>query len=347
MRFAINGSIFLREKKDGEKRYAEELINSLDKICSGMDIELIVSKKSLNIPDLKNIKIVKFGNLGNKNLWEQTYFSFYAIFKNRMPISLGSITSLLKPGISALHDTSFLYRKECENLTSRIVVYWHIFHSWHISKFAKKIITVSKFSKNEIIKHYKTKSSRIIVIPNAWQHISCFSTTLAADADCEYFFALSSVKKNKNFKWILEVAKRNPEQKFKIAGSFDFLRFGEKLDTDKPLNVEFLGYVSDEEAKILMQNAKAFLFPSFYEGFGIPPMESLALGTPVIVSDIPVMHEVYENSAHYIDPCDYEVDLGKILAEEVEPAERVLDRYSWEKSAGMLKNLLEAYAGIA
>jgi len=340
-KFAINGSIFLREKKDGEKRYTEELINSLDKICNNMDIELVVSKKSLNIPDLKNVKIAKFGNLGNKNLWEQTYFSFYVILKSRIPINLGSITSLLKPGISALHDTSLLYRKEYENLTSRIVVYWHIFHYWYISKFARKIITVSEFSKNEMIKHYKTKSSRIIVIPNAWQHISHSLATSIADARHEYFFALSSVKKNKNFKWILEVAKRNPKQKFKIAGSFDFSRFGENLNTDKLQNVEFLGYVSDEEAKVLIQNAKAFLFPSFYEGFGIPPMESLALGTPVVVSDITVMREVYGNSVHYIDPYDYEIDLGKILAELVEPAEKVLEKYSWEKSAEMLKNLLE------
>lgn len=339
MKFAINGSIFLRNKKDGEKRYAEELINSLDKICSGTDIELVISKKSLNIPDLKNIKVTKFGNFGNKNLWEQTYFSFYSIFKNRMPINLGSITSLLKPGISALHDMSFLYRKEYENLTSRMVVYWHIFHYWHILKFARKIITVSEFSKNEIIKHYKTNPDRVIIISNAWQHISRSSAISIADR--LYFFALSSVKKNKNFKWILEVAKRNPRLKFKIAGSFDFLRFGESLDIDKLPNVEFLGYVSDEEAKFLMQKAKAFLFPSFYEGFGIPPMESLALETPIIVSDIPVMREVYGNSAHYIDPYNYEVDLEKILMEEIEPAENVLKKYSWEKSAEMLKNLLE------
>jgi len=341
MKFAINGSIFLREKKDGEKRYTEELINSLDKICSGMDIELIVSKKSLSIPDLKNIKIVKFGNFSNKNLWEQTHFSFYAIFKNRTPISLGSITPLLKPGISALHDVSLLYRKEYGNFTSRIITYWHIFHYWYISKFARKIITVSEFSKNEIIKHYKTKSNHIIVIPSTWQHIIRSSAVSTADAVRKYFFALSSIKKNKNFKWILEVAKRNPEQKFKIAGDFDILRFGENLNIDKLPNVEFLGYVSDDEAKILMQNAKAFLFPSFYEGLGLPPMESLALGTPAIVSDIPVMHEVYENSVHYIDPDNYDVDLEKILAEPVESAEKVLKKYSWEKSAEMLKNLLE------
>lgn len=92
-----------------------------------------------------------------------------------------------------------------------------------------------------------------------------------------------------------------------------------------------------------MRDCKAFLFPSYYEGFGIPPMEALACGAPeVVVSDIPVMHEVCGTSAHYIDPFNYsDINMDAIMAQRVTAPELVLKRYSWEKSAQKLNNILE------
>ena len=85
--------------------------------------------------------------------------------------------------------------------------------------------------------------------------------------------------------------------------------------------------------KWYMQHAKALLFPSFYEGFGIPPLEALALGTPVIASDIPVLREVFGDTIHYANQMDYHVNLDKLLQESVEPADRVLEKETWENAA--------------
>jgi len=348
-KFAINGS-FLLERTTGIQRYALELVCALDKLeIKDIKIELIVSQKILNIPRLQNIKIVKYGNIKKAILWEQINFAFYCITQKAIPINLCNITPLLKPcGISCIHDVSYKanseYFSNWYGFLSRI---WHRINYWFICKFSKKIVTISEFSKNEIIKYYKVKTKKISIIPNAWQHIiqkSCQSLNSENLGSDNYFFAMSSVAKNKNFKWILEIAKKNSEQKFKIAGNFNPTRFGVDIDFSKLKNVEFLGYVNDEQAKSLMQNTRAFLFPSFYEGFGLPPLEALALGTRIIVSNIPVLREVYGDSAHYIDPYDYDIDLGDILREPTAPANEVLDRFSWEKSAEILREIMREVA---
>ena len=104
--------------------------------------------------------------------------------------------------------------------------------------------------------------------------------------------------------------------------------------------MKLLGYVSDKEDKTLMRDCKAFLFPSFYEGFGIPPLEAISAGTKqVIVSDTEVMHEIFGDNVVYINPNNYEVSLGEEMTSEID-REKILKRYSWAASAMEMKDLL-------
>jgi len=98
-------------------------------------------------------------------------------------------------------------------------------------------------------------------------------------------------------------------------------------------NVLFLGYISDAYMKWLMGHAKALLFPSRAEGFGIPPLEALALGRPAIVSDIPVLREIYGDTVHYIDPDQGTENLDALLEEETADPAPVLEKYSWDRAA--------------
>jgi glycosyltransferase involved in cell wall biosynthesis len=93
-----------------------------------------------------------------------------------------------------------------------------------------------------------------------------------------------------------------------------------------------------------MKNCKAFLFPSIYEGFGIPPLEALSHGTKIIISNAACLPEIYGDCAYYIDPYDYEVDLEKLLKCEVKPPDECLSRYSWEKSAKILLSVINDHA---
>ena len=88
--------------------------------------------------------------------------------------------------------------------------------------------------------------------------------------------------------------------KFIIAGGSNAKVF-KSAGLDVPQNVRLIGYVSDEELMVLYRYASVFVYPSLYECFGIPPLEAMMCGCPVVVSDIEVFHEVYGDSVEYCD----------------------------------------------
>ena len=110
-----------------------------------------------------------------------------------------------------------------------------------------------------------------------------------------------------------------------------------------PENVYMLGYITDEDACSLMKNCRAFIFPSLYEGFGLPPLEALALGADVIASNTTSLPEVLGRSVHYIDPNDYNVSLDKLLTETIDSPNEALSRFSWKKSSERLLGIIKEY----
>lgn len=217
-------------------------------------------------------------------------------------------------------------------------------------KKSLKILTVSNYQK-ELIKDYlKLNDSQVCVIYNGWEHLNnietdetIFERNLQIKKG-EYFYTIGSLAPHKNFKWILEVAKRNENKQFIIAGGKNLKVWKDNIETNEIKNVHFIGYVTDEENKALLSNCKAFLFPSKYEGFGLPPLEALACGVPIIISNATCLPEIYENSAHYINPDDYEVDLDKLLNEPVAPAEKILQKCSWDVVSMQIYDIIKAEA---
>ena len=155
----------------------------------------------------------------------------------------------------------------------------------------------------------------------------------------DYFFSLGSRLPHKNIKWVTSAAKLHPQYKFVITGSSGNRDLS--FEGEIPENMIFTGYLKDEEIKSLMRHCKAFIQPSFYEGFGIPPMEAMSVGADCIVSTGGSLPEVYKDSVWYIDPYDYEnIDLDEIMSRPKASNEFILDEYSWEKSARLLLDIL-------
>lgn len=348
-KIAIDG-IFLSKKITGIQRYAIEITKEIDKINQDNIQFILVVPNWCEIPNefnLTSIQIVRYGNHEGR-MWEQIdllkYLKIHDLkglyFENTIPI-------LYRHGYVVVHDVSLransnLFKNSLNNIMS---IFWRRFLYRCIVYSKMPIITVSNFSKNEIQKYYDIDEDRIHIVRNAWQHINSIVETVNMVEkypflkEKKYFFALSTLAPNKNLNWILHAAKNNPNDMFVIAG-------GGKLkenigDEYKKLkNIYFLGYVSDSDAKALMHNCKAFLFPSFYEGFGIPPMEALASGAPaIIVSDTPCMHEIYKDIASYINPYDYNIKIDFINKSKYE-IKTFLDLYSWQSSAKNLYKLL-------
>ena len=331
----INGR-FLTQKVTGVQRYARELISALDKIIQKDEVIMALPPEATDIPDYKNIKVVRIGKLHNR-LWEHLSLPLYTMKYHATSLNLCNVAPLLSPGIVCQHGAKT--RSRPKDFGWKFLAWYRIL-SWNQGHRCKRILTVSNFSKSEIRKYQPyVKPEKIIVISNAWQHFerTGFDKNTLSKYGLEkdkYYFSMSSFEPNKNFKWVAETAKRNPEIKFAVSGSINEKVFADGLGFERPENMLLLGYVSDEEAKTLMRDCEGFLFPTYYEGFGIPPLEALSAGAKrIVVADIPVMHEVFEDEVYYIDPDKYDYDLSQVPECK---SDKALYKYSWEKSASKL-----------
>lgn len=337
MKIAING-LFYSRRIDGLYRYNNEVLKELDKICKKDEFFVIVPNYVEKLPQFENIQIVKTGNLKGI-IWTQISFGLYALNHGMKTLDMCNSTVLWNPGISCVHDLLYLDMEDSFNTKkSKVAIWWSKLNYKIIAKSCNLIFTVSNFSKNRIVTQYHVESKKVVVAPNGWEHMknvefdnSIFEKQPKLKKK-DYYFTLASMSKYKNFDWIVEEAKVNKDAIFAIAGgSVNSSKYSEELM--QLSNVVVLGYVSDGEAAALMKECKAFLFPSKYEGFGIPPMEAMYLGAKAIVSKAASLPEVYEDYVCYIDPEKADYQLDELLKKEVAPANKLFEKYSWKKSA--------------
>jgi len=253
----------------------------------------------------------------------------------------------LAPGIVFLHDIYCEYFPD--DFTSKRDKIIRVYNRWQyrlIANKAKQIATVSFFTKNQIERAYNIDPDRIKVIYSSWNHfrniiedISIFNKFPILSKP--FYFSLGSLSKRKNIKWILEYAKKHPELTFAISGtSLSTVKVNE-LDGKIPQNIVLLGYLDDSKVKALMTRCKAFLLPSYYEGFGLTPLEALSCGAQIIIAKAASLPEIFGNTAHYIDPFNTDVDLDALLSEPVEKPDAILAKYSYDTSAEKIYNLIK------
>lgn len=345
-KFVIDG-LFLTQRITGIQRYAFELTLELDKIVPPGIVEIVVPLDAALTVEYENIKIIKYGRLSGIP-WEQIDFARYARKSKAECICLTNVLPLSYPkGIVTIHDVSYKANPQFfTSIRDRLSALWHRLNYWKAARSNMTIVTVSEFSKKEIEKYYKVPEERIKIIYNAWQHtarITALEDTFERYPQLRkgnYYFSLSSLAANKNFKWLLYAAKNNPCEQFAIAGGGKLKGVAEASGFKNLPNIHFLGYVSDSDAKALMAGCKAFIFPTLYEGFGIPPLEAVASGAErIIVSDTPCMHEIYGDSAEYLNPLDY--DNAGISNSTRKVSADILNKYSWKESAERLWSIMK------
>lgn len=214
------------------------------------------------------------------------------------------------------------------------------------------------FQKKEIAGYYNLPLNKISVIYNAVS--DNFHPTrdenLVSD---KYLLVVSSVKDNKNFLAALDsfllLSERVPELKMYVIGETKSRSFND-MDLSlykKESRIKFLGRVSDVQLVKLYSNACAFIFPSFYEGFGIPVLEAQACGCPVISSNTSSLPEVLLDSAILCEPTDIQgmaKSMVTLVKEENMRNEYIrkgfinVARFDWESSCKMISDKLKCFA---
>jgi glycosyltransferase involved in cell wall biosynthesis len=354
----INGR-FLTQRITGVQRFALEFVKALDKlievndICLSFELVIMTPRNIINDIKLKNIKVIPVGRLKG-HLWEQLELPFYS--RDGLLVNLCNTGPLLKrKQIVTIHDVA-VYSKP-EGFTKKFI-YWYKFLFKILSLIACRIVTVSEFSKRELVHYCKTEQNKIRVVSEGWEHIQRKDSDLNVfkkhNIDSEqYILVVSSLNPNKNFQGIVKAIEilGDTETDIVIAGGTNPKIFGSSTSS-LPSSVKYIGYITDEELRALYERAKCFIYPSFYEGFGLPPLEAMACGCPVIVSNATSLPEVCGDAALYVDPYSPEDIAEKIklllsddkLREELR--RKGLERakmFSWEKCA---KETLKVIEGV-
>lgn len=344
--WAVDGSFF-GQRISGIQRYSIELLSALDALVPPGLVE-VVTPPGVRAPVYQNIKTVTFGSRKGA-LWQQLDYPAYLKYRGARGLATCNVIPMFGfRGIAVVHDVCYRARPDFyTDLRGRLSAAWHRLQYRRIARVAEHIITVSEFSKSEINRYYGVAPERISVVYNAWQQMQRIAPDEGIFAKMpqlrrgQYYFSMANLLKNKNFPWVLRAARNKPEAVFAIAGGGSLEVEARRLGLADLPNVVYLGYVSDGEAKALMHHCKAFLFPTLYEGFGIPPLEAVACGAPrIIVSDTPCMREVYGDCAGYID---LKTNRGYVddATAPGRDAAVLLERYSWRKSAQALCKVLE------
>lgn len=349
----INGYPLATDSASGIHRNTIELLKELDKIVDKNYIQLLVPHDIDKSFHFQNIEVVKLhAHKRSKLLRGRTYiwnhFTVGRYAKKNKAISLDTLLSFAPPKLDIVMVYDCIpeqFPEQYVGLKTKIWIHLFLKSQAKALKKAKLVLTDSYHAKADIEKYYPQSKGKIKVVPCGWQHMNSIKEddTILERLNISrgnYFFTLGSRLLHKNVRWIVAAAKQNPNETFVVTGAFKKqYDGGEELD-----NVIYTGYLKDEEIKSLCRHCKAFIHPSKYEGFGIPPMEAMSVGARCIVSTGGSLPEVYGNSVWYIDPYKYDnIDFKEIMSKKIDDNQIILDKYSWEKSASLLKQYLDEY----
>jgi glycosyltransferase involved in cell wall biosynthesis len=289
----INGS-FLAKKVIGLERYAIGMSQQLKALCPGIVIVAPQNVKDKNLA--LELEPVETGCLSG-HLWEQIDLPRYLKKTgNPLLINLTNTGPLFYHNqVTVIHDVSFMAHPEW--FTKQFCLFYDRYFR-RIAKMSTKVFTDSEFSRNEIIKYLNLSQDKIKVIhPAVPRNIIELAQADYLNPYGEYILTVSSIESRKNIGTLISAFNRLKRKDLKliVAGMSNKRVFsGTGLEGEIPDNgnIIFKGYVNDADLTALYKNARLFVYLSLYEGFGFPPLEAMACGCPVLVSDRASLPEV-------------------------------------------------------
>jgi glycosyltransferase involved in cell wall biosynthesis len=346
-RIYVNGR-FLCQPLTGVQRFAFEIVKELNK---STEIDLILLKpKALSFFELEGLSVHSFGNLSN-HLWEQIELpAFLKKNQSKLLVNLTNTAPLLYQNqVVAIHDLAFLHNPKWFSFAFRT---FYKFLIPIIAKNARHLLTVSEFSKSEISQRLGVSPNKISVIYNSVPSDFHHKEKIKNDKQEEYILAVGSLDPRKNLNTLIKAFNsiKGTRLKLYVIGSTNPKIFKTELPDFDEEKIKFLGRISDEKLVSLYANAKMFIYPTLYEGFGIPNIEAMYFSVPVITSDIPVTREVCKDAAYYINPLDINAIQEAILTLERDETllktlsakgKEISNSYTWEEASVKLLEVIE------
>lgn len=270
--------------------------------------------------------------------------------------------------ITTVYDMSFMSVSHTTNFKTKIMLNRTIKKS---CERADKIMTISEFSKSEIIKYLNIPEEKIFVVPcgvnkEIFHEIKDSNLIKNVKKNYgianDYFLYLGTLEPRKNLVRLIEAydmfrKSTDSEIKLVLAGrkGWYFEEIFESAKKSKYSNdIIFTGYVNEQDVVPLINGAFSFVFPSIYEGFGMPVLEAMACGTPVVTSNSTSLNEYFGDSSITVNPYDVETiknGLEEMVSNEdlrkdlIERGLRKAETITWENSANMILDEYQKLVG--
>lgn len=375
VKIAFDGQLFLKGNKTGIGWCADNLIKSLSNskeyecqlnyFAKGYSDEKLRNMDEYQERGIKLSECVWFNDVWYKMLWPFCRIPYHWFFGDDSEITQ-FFNYVIPPGvkgkkITIVHDMAHLACPETVRIKTKR---WLDLTLNQSCKRADVILTVSEFSKQEIIKYMQIPEDKIIVmLPGVDLNLfrADYSNKLVENSkkkyriSGDYFLYLGTIEPRKNIQRIIDayvlLRERIPDlPKLVLAGGKGWLCDSiyenvAKLNND---DIIMTGYIDEEDSPLLISGARALLFPSLYEGFGTPPVEAMACGTPVISSNAASMPEVIGDAGVLVNPYSVEeisLAMERVLKDKdlcaslIQKGLERAKRYTWENSAATLKQV--------
>lgn len=354
-----------RESGTSTGRYVDKLIENLHQLKPGLEIIVLTKSPRLNelkrlAPDFQIIKsdYQEFTFAEQLGFWRQ-------LKKLRADVVHFGMTQqpVLYKGraITTIHDlTTVRFDNPAKNRL--IFKFKQAVYKWVIKRAAAKsaaIITPSKYVKQDVAQYANISPDKIFVTYEAADRITDKPEPLARLGGRQFIMYVGRPLPHKNLTRLVKafaaLRRAHPKLMLVLVGRLDknYQRL-EALVSAKRLAdaVVFTDFVSEGELRWLYENTAAYVFPSLSEGFGLPALEAMAHGAPVISSNAACLPEIYGEAAHYFDPAstrDMAVKINQVLTDSklrtrlAGAGRRQADKYSWRRTA---RQTLKIYQDI-
>jgi glycosyltransferase involved in cell wall biosynthesis len=373
MRIGIDARFFGNSGK-GLGRYTQKLVEELEKTDHNNQYYIFLNKHNFdeyqpknpnfhkilfNIPWYSWQEQIIFPRILNKyklDLVHFLHFNVPILYRKAYFVTIHDLILLEYPTRKASKLNFIMYN--VKNLAYRLVI-------MNALKTAKKVITISNYTTESILKHFHIANNKMNMIYEGVDlerfnplNAKAFNFKKFNFKKDKYILYVGNVYPHKNIDRLIEVFARikqkpniDKDLKLVLVGKKDYF-FEIIMNQVKQLDLEdsviFTGYVLDEELISLYENSLFYVFPSLYEGFGLPPLEAIALGAPIVISNTTCLPEIFGENIEYFDPkskdnmeqiiYNFILDKGKRELQKTYHQE-ILNKYSWQDMAESTKKL--------
>lgn len=373
MLIGIDGNEANQEKRVGIGEYSFELLRQFEEFkISNVKFQIYLKEKPREDFPKEN-ENWKYRIVKPHKLWTQIALPLDLYFHKPRPdvfFTPSHYAPRFSPVPTAISIMDLSYVRFPE-LFKKSDLYQLVNWTKYSVKKASVVFTISRASKNDIIEVYKLPENKVVVTyPGVKQSTRSASSGQAINnlpagkagqqltiMHGDYILFVGTLQPRKNITRLVEafskIKPNHPDLKLVIAGKKGW-QYGEILESPKKFgvseSVEFLGFVKDEEMSELYKNALCFVLPSLYEGFGLPVLEAMKYGCPVVISNVSSLPEAGGDAALYVDPQspdDIAEKLEKVISnkelrEEMKKKGREqVKKFSWEKTARETLKALE------